>query len=330
MGLVRFLTLLKGELTMSIKDVIYKKIIFHIINDNSFLYKQAIKEYVLHKTLSLVQKSIQDKNMSSIVLDYDWQIYNVVKNKHILDQTNIQILNFTQQLNPKAKNEEFIGYNPFNYIHNNLEIKKAIDNIIIRKDSVNDVCEKILLEKIFQNMMQEPISKRNFTFVLDILNDWKKHGMPRFDWGFGREKHDVFDVLDFITVNNLIEDIKIFYDDKIEFVHKEKLEIDMLRKEKTTLFVEISSEDNTYDAIIRILIQQLWQELALNQYDNYGNDEFPHFVRMITPLFEETTANIRDGLLPTYEQLFRWAHFTRRPEAYNLDISVVSMYDNTF
>lgn len=81
---------------------------------------------------------------------------------------------------------------------------------------------------------------------------------------------------------------------------------------------------------IRILIQQLWQELALNQYDNYGNDEFPHFVRMITPLFEETTVNIRDGLLPTYEQLFRWAHFTRRPEDYNLNISVVSMYDNAF
>ena len=82
---------------MSIKDAIYKKIIFHIINDNSFLYKQAIKEYVSHKTLSLVQKSIQDKNMSSIILDYDWQIYNVVKNKQILDQTNIQILNFTKQ-----------------------------------------------------------------------------------------------------------------------------------------------------------------------------------------------------------------------------------------
>ena len=94
----------------------------------------------------------------------------------------------------------------------------------------------------------------------------------------------------------------------------------MLRKEKTTLFIEIPSENNTYDAIIRILIQQLWQELALNQYDNYGNDEFPHFVRMITPLFEETTVNIRDGLLPTYEQLFRWAHFTRRPEDYNLNI----------
>ena len=136
--------------------------------------------------------------------------------------------------------------------------------------------------------------------------------MPHSDWGFGREKHDVFEVLDFTTVNNLIEDIKIFCDDKIEFVDKEKLEIGMLRKEKTTLF------------------QQLWQELALNQYDNYGNDEFPHFVRMITPLFEETTVNIRDGLLPTYEQLFRWAHFTRRPEDYNLNISVVSMYDNEF
>ena len=34
---------------MSIKDAIYKKIIFHIINDNSFLYKQAIKEYVSEK-----------------------------------------------------------------------------------------------------------------------------------------------------------------------------------------------------------------------------------------------------------------------------------------
>ena len=315
---------------MSIKDAIYKKIIFHIINDNSFLYKQAIKEYVSHKTLSLVQKSIQDKNMSSIILDYDWQIYNVVKNKQILDQTNIQILNFTQQLNPKAENEEFIGYNPFDYIHSNLEIKEAIDNIIIRKDSVNDVCEKILLEKIFQNMMQEPVPKRNFTFVLDVLNNWEKHGMPHFDWGFGREKHDVFEVLDFTTVNNLIEDIKIFCDDKIEFVDKEKLEIGMLRKEKTTLFIEIPSENNTYDAIIRILIQQFWQELALNQYDNYGNDEFPHFVRMITPLFEETTVNIRDGLLPTYEQLFRWAHFTRRPEDYNLNISVISMYDNAF
>ena len=45
--------------------------------------------------------------------------------------------------------------------------------------------------------------------------------------------------------------------------------------------------------------------ISINQYDNYGNDEFPHFVRMITPLFEETTVNIRDGLLPTYEQLFR-------------------------
>lgn len=312
-----------------IKDAIYKKIILHAINNNS-LCKHDIKSMVLHKTLSLVQKSIQDKNMSSIILDYDWQIYNVMKNKHVLDQTNIQILNFTQQLNPKAENEEFIGYNPFDYIHSNLEIKNAIDNIIIRKDSVNNVCEKILLEKIFQNMMQEPVPKRNFTFVLDILNDWKKHGIPRFDWGFGREKHDIFDVLDFITVNNLIEDIKIFCDDKIEFVDKEKLEIDMLRKEKTTLFVEISSEDNTYDAIIRILIQQLWQELSLNLYDNHENDEFPHFVKMITPLFEETTANIRDGLLPTYEQLFRWAHFTRRPEAYDLDISVVSMYNDTF
>lgn len=179
-------------------------------------------------------------------------------------------------------------------------------------------------------MMQEPVPKRNFTFVLDVLNNWEKHGMPHFDWGFGREKHDVSEVLDFTTVNNLIEDIKIFCDDKIEFVDKEKLEIGMLRKEKTTLFIEIPSENNTYDAIIRILIQQLWQELALNQYDNYGNDEFPHFVRMITPLFEETTVNIRDGLLPTYEQLFRWAHFTRRPEDYNLNISVVSMYDNAF
>ena len=74
---------------MSIKDAIYKKIIFHIINDNSFLYKKAIKEYVSHKTLSLVQKSIQDKNMSSIILDYDWQIYNVVKK--ITDKLKEQI-----------------------------------------------------------------------------------------------------------------------------------------------------------------------------------------------------------------------------------------------
>ncbi len=29
-------------------------------------------------------------------------------------------------------------------------------------------------------MMQEPVPKRNFTFVLDILNDWKKHGNSAF------------------------------------------------------------------------------------------------------------------------------------------------------
>lgn len=216
------------------------------------------------------------------------------------------------------------NYNPFNYIKEEKDILKLINNLITNTNapqskSAGDFWEKsetALLQALFGYVFFEAApEERNmgtvmqmirlaevreeeetFQSPLDIMFEELKAEQPDH---FACKQYDVYRLAAGKTAKSILVSLGVrlspFYIMALEnLVSGDTLELDTIGSEKTALFVIISDSDRTFNFMAAIMYQQLFDLLFYKADNEYGG-RLPFPVRFMLDEF----ANI--GQIPNFE-----------------------------
>jgi len=215
-------------------------------------------------------------------------------------------------------------YNFFNYIHDEKDILKLVNNLITNTNapqskSAGDFWEKAetaLLQALFSYVFFEGLSgEKNIGTVMEMLRlaevkeeneDFKSPLDIMFDDlksansdHFACKQYDLFKLAAGKTAKSILVSVGVrlspFNINVVQdLLSDDTIGIDSIGDEKTALFVIISDSDRTFNFISAIMYQQLFDALFLKAENEYGG-RLPYHVRFLLDEF----ANI--GQIPNFE-----------------------------
>lgn len=217
-------------------------------------------------------------------------------------------------------------YNPFNYIRNEDDILKIVNNLI--KNTTNkdkkggddfwEKAETALLMAIFSYLLQEVVEEDQtlssvvelvrladipedvpgYVSPLDILFQELEEKDPQ---NFAVMQYKIFKLSGDKTTKSILVSLGVrlapFDIPSIkQLVSKDTLELDKIGDKKTILYILLSDTDTSFNFLASMMYQQLF-DMLVHRADNYYKGRLPVHVRCILDEF----ANI--GQIPDFEKV---------------------------
>ncbi len=217
-------------------------------------------------------------------------------------------------------------YNPFNYIRNEDDILKIVNNLIKNTTNPNkkggddfwEKAETALLMAIFSYLLQEVVEEDQtlssvvelvrladipedvpgYVSPLDILFQELEEKDPQ---NFAVLQYKIFKLSGDKTTKSILVSLGVrlapFDIPSIkELVSKDTLELDTIGDKKTILYILLSDTDTSFNFLASMMYQQLF-DMLVHRADNYYKGRLPVHVRCILDEF----ANI--GQIPDFEKV---------------------------
>ena len=269
------------------------------------------------KTRFYVKPNLMQMHSSYVVTDPKGSIVKECGKMLADNGYKIRVLNLINM-------EQSDKYNPFNYIKEEKDILKLINNLITNttppqsksNDGFWEKSETALLQALFGYVLFEAApEERNIGSVmqmirlaeiredeedyqspLDIMFEELKKEQPDH---FACKQYDIFKLAAGKTAKSILVSLGVrlspFYIKSLEnLVADDTLELDSIGSEKTALFVIIPDSDRTFNFMAAIMYQQLF-DILFYKADNEYDSRLPFPVRFILDEF----ANI--GQIPNFE-----------------------------
>ncbi|MCR4745735.1 MAG: type IV secretory system conjugative DNA transfer family protein [Lachnospiraceae bacterium] len=252
-------------------------------------------------------------------IDDDGKIVKDEKGKIIYEPYKIKVLN-------TINFERSMHYNPFAYLRKEKDILKLVNTIIVNtkgegQQATEDFwvkAEKLLYTAYIGYIWYEaPESEQNFSMLIDMIDASEareedesfQNAVDMLFEDLEAEKPNHFAVRQYkkykLAAGKTAKSILISCGARLapfdiaelrELTKYDELQLDMLGKERTALFVIISDTDDTFNFLVSIMYTQLFN-LLCEIADNVYNGRLPIHVRCLLDEF----ANI--GQIPKFEKL---------------------------
>ena len=247
-------------------------------------------------------KPVRDKNGKVIYEPYKIKVLNTI--------------NFKKSMH----------YNPFQYIRSEKDILKLVNTIIANtkgegEKSTEDFwvkAERLLYCALIGYIYYEaPEEEQNFTTLLEFINasetreddEEYKNAVDELFEELEREKPEHFAVRQYkkfkLAAGKTSKSILISCGARLapfdiaelrELTSYDEMELDMLGDQRTALFVIISDTDDTFNFIVAVMYNQLFN-LLCDRADDVHGGRLPYHVRLLLDEF----ANI--GQIPKFDKL---------------------------
>ena len=252
-------------------------------------------------------------------IDDDGKIVKDEKGKIIYEPYKIKVLN-------TINFDRSMHYNPFAYLRKEKDILKLVNTIIVNtkgegQQATEDFwvkAEKLLYTAYIGYIWYEaPESEQNFSMLIDMIDASEareedesfQNAVDMLFEDLEAEKPNHFAVRQYkkykLAAGKTAKSILISCGARLapfdiaelrELTKYDELQLDMLGKERTALFVIISDTDDTFNFLVSIMYTQLFN-LLCEIADNVYNGRLPIHVRCLLDEF----ANI--GQIPKFEKL---------------------------
>ncbi len=269
------------------------------------------------KTRFYVKPNLMQMHSSYVVTDPKGSIVKECGKMLTENGYRVKVLNLINM-------EQSDHYNPFEYIREEKDILKLINNLITNTNSAQnrssgdfwEKAETALLQALFGfvyfeaapgercmgtvmemlRMAEVREDNESFKSPLDIMFEELKAENPNH---FACKQYDIYRLAAGKTAKSILVSLGVrlspFFIQKLnDLVADDTIELDMLGSEKTALFVILPDTDKTFNFMAAIMYQQLF-DLLFYKADNQYGGRLPYHVRFLLDEF----ANI--GQIPNFE-----------------------------
>jgi len=286
-----------------------------MLNNNVMLFGDSGSR----KTSGYVKPNLMQMNMNYIITDPKGTVLTSVGNMLRAGGYRIKVFNTVDFL-------KSMRYNPFAYIHDEKDILKFINALIMNtkgKDAKEDFwvsAEKLLYMALVGYMFHElKPQERNFDSLLDLLSEVKiSEGDDEFESKIDvlfrklerekgskhfavRQYKEFKDKAPAETAKSIMVSCSVrlapFAINAVrEITEYDEMNFESFATEKTALFIVIDDKDSTFNFLVAIMYTQLFNKLC-DLADNKYNGTLPIHVHA----FLDELANI--GKIPELEKL---------------------------